>query len=649
MRATEEVPFAQWLRQKQQAPEQAPLVSTGADLDTPPPRPPRPPRRAPRTTPGDGNRLCQCCLLMLAGLMIPAIVIVAMRPTDPDGDIVTETLAIHGSTLTSVVMHGRPLPPPAPPSGPSPPSPPPPVPSMPPQPKSPPEAPSPQLPPVPPNRPPSAPPPTPPTCLGLDDACGASTVGTPNASLACCAGTSCAVAACPGNSTADYGFTCYACAGGPPLLPPPPRLPPSPPPSPPPPSPPPDAPGNICTNMCDDPGHGQWGGYGSNNPHILDENGWMPPSDDGGITYLNDVAQMVSWHDGECKDGGPGSVADHLCAYGTDCYDCGPRILSPPPPRAPPALPPAPPPARPCSWTCETFYGDGHRERAEEWCHEEVYATTQTLNTLFNVGRPSIAAAGQRSRNSVNWSFTPCACAVRRVGGPRRVARRRTRKRASCTPRATCRPARQRRPSRPCRPRCRPRRHRRPWRRGRPCTPRPSRPARRRCRPGGAPDDDSTTSDPSTCFQTTSPRPVRPMHSIRTATGRTMATAATTSRATHARHVLVKWHEGIVESMPKKHQLPLHQSGGYLSAHSMRVDPIRLLEATKMPMWESVCVLARSQRTRTRGTMWSRMPPSLATLWTIPVLARRLTTRRACAPLRGSTRTARLRAADPMP
>ena len=30
MRATEEVPFAQWLRQQQQQPEETPLVNTGA-------------------------------------------------------------------------------------------------------------------------------------------------------------------------------------------------------------------------------------------------------------------------------------------------------------------------------------------------------------------------------------------------------------------------------------------------------------------------------------------------------------------------------------------------------------------------------------------------------------------------------------------
>ena len=81
-----------------------------------------------------------------------------------------------------------------------------------------------------------------------------------------------------------------------------------------------------------------------------------------------------------------------------------------------------------------------------------------------------------------------------------------------------------------------------------------------------------------------------------------MDTAASTLRAMRARHVLVKYHEGIVESMPKRHPLPLHPSGGYLPAHSMRVDLIQLLEATKMPMWESACVLAPSLLTRIRGT-----------------------------------------------
>ena len=80
---------------------------------------------------------------------------------------------------------------------------------------------------------------------------------------------------------------------------------------------------------------------------------------------------------GSCDDGGPNddnSWYSGLCAYGTDCTDCGPREAfspSPPPPSPSPAhppcapglvpLPPPPPPPSPptiCTNTC-WFYEDG--------------------------------------------------------------------------------------------------------------------------------------------------------------------------------------------------------------------------------------------------------------------------------------------------
>ena len=385
MRTAEEVPFARWLQTQRHRDEDRIPLNTDASAEIVAAK-----LDAPKTTrgrsraPGDGSRLCQGLLLLAAGASVVTIVSLSMQTPDQDSDQVTQTLAFQG-TLTSVVVHGRPLPPPSPPSLPPSPSLPPPFPLLPPLPALPPLAPLPNTPPVPPTSPPHAPPPPPPTCLGLDDACGATIIGTPNASLSCCAGTSCAVVDCPDHSTADYGFLCYACAGGPPRSPPPPMLPPSPPPSPPPPSPPPDAPGTICTNTCDDPGHGEWGWFGNNNPHVYDDGEFGPPSEDGiNIDGSVDYSEWsrVSYHDGECKDGGPDSVVNHLCAYGTDCVDCGPRILSPPPPSIPPSPPPSLPPLRPCAWTCETFYGDGHRQRADAWCHEEVNATTRPLNSL---------------------------------------------------------------------------------------------------------------------------------------------------------------------------------------------------------------------------------------------------------------------------
>ena len=41
---------------------------------------------------------------------------------------------------------------------------------------------------------------------------------------------------------------------------------------------------------------------------------------------------------GQCQDGGPGSVFSH-CAHGTDCDDCGVRVMPPLPPSAPPQSP----------------------------------------------------------------------------------------------------------------------------------------------------------------------------------------------------------------------------------------------------------------------------------------------------------------------
>ena len=243
------------------------------------------PRRG--VAPGNGNRVCHCLLLLLATLLVPVIILTSMQPPDPDAKSVAETLSFRGP-LTSAVMHALPDPPPAPPAPPPAPPPSPPPPSPPPLPATPPAPSPPPDAPAPPSPPPSSPPPT---CLGLNETCGASILDMTSASLSCCDGTSCAVAACPNGTTDTFGFLCYACSGGPPTVPPPPSTPPSPPPSPPPPSPPPH------------PG--------------------TPP-------------------------------------------------LTPPPPSPPP---PSPPPVAPCSWTCETFYGEGHRERAEAWCHTEQWWT----------------------------------------------------------------------------------------------------------------------------------------------------------------------------------------------------------------------------------------------------------------------------------
>ena len=144
---------------------------------------------------------------------------------------------------------------------------------------------------------------------------------------------------------------------------------PSPPPLPLPPSPPLPDTATICTNTCDDPGHDDWSPR-SANPHTYDDGGGMWIDQD-----------LVSFQDDECRDGGPGSVAFHLCAYGTDCADCGPRPALPPPspPPQPDPPPPAPqPPMQPCTETCQRFYtreGETALEAAHNWCHNETWWT----------------------------------------------------------------------------------------------------------------------------------------------------------------------------------------------------------------------------------------------------------------------------------
>ena len=63
-------------------------------------------------------------------------------------------------------------------------------------------------------------------------------------------------------------------------------------------------------------------------------------------------------NDGVCDDAGPGSEYD-VCAFGTDCADCGPRVMPPSQPPSPPTPPPplSPPPTPPPMCECDVVHG----------------------------------------------------------------------------------------------------------------------------------------------------------------------------------------------------------------------------------------------------------------------------------------------------
>ena len=72
----------------------------------------------------------------------------------------------------------------------------------------------------------------------------------------------------------------------------------------------------------------------------------LPPPPAPPWTPDHCVETCIYASDGDCDDGGPGSEFN-LCAYGTDCVNCGPRLRehtpSPPPPPQPPRPPQQPP------------------------------------------------------------------------------------------------------------------------------------------------------------------------------------------------------------------------------------------------------------------------------------------------------------------
>ena len=97
---------------------------------------------------------------------------------------------------------------------------------------------------------------------------------------------------------------------------------------------------------------------------------------------------------GVCRDGGTGSEGS-LCLLGTDCMDCGPRMVrAPPPPPLPPESPPQPPPML-CSNTCAYAHSgqcqDGGYTRPYHLRHPLGYYmhNTRQYDSRSNPMRPS--------------------------------------------------------------------------------------------------------------------------------------------------------------------------------------------------------------------------------------------------------------------
>jgi len=138
----------------------------------------------------------------------------------------------------------------------------------------------------------------------------------------------------------DLGTDCTDC--GPRTMPP---MPPAPPPT------PPYGPG--CTDDCTDKAHdGQCDDGGPASGYSTDACEYGTDCSDCGARTLPSygpgctdscyvTASNRRAYNGQCDDGGPGSVySSNPCDYGTDCTDCGERTFSPPPgPRPSPAPP----------------------------------------------------------------------------------------------------------------------------------------------------------------------------------------------------------------------------------------------------------------------------------------------------------------------
>ena len=104
--------------------------------------------------------------------------------------------------------------------------------------------------------------------------------------------------------------------------------------------------------------------------------------------------------DGYCDDGGPGSQYS-LCELGTDCADCGSRVMPPPPPPSPP--PPSPPPGY--SYVAPGFCG------TVDYTVNELMTDAPSMYTTYQTSPSSTDTYGWYTSSSLGTGM----CNIRSV------------------------------------------------------------------------------------------------------------------------------------------------------------------------------------------------------------------------------------------